>query len=116
MFRSWKRKRRRKKALKKIKDAVYAFIFLNRALIQANVSRQVRRQLKRDLMTRSDPEGILMLFVKQIQEAADRKTVRIGKDKGNTRDLPSTPRPAEAPKGQKVQKEDTITTVSPHME
>jgi len=82
MFRSWKKKRRRKKALKKIKTAVYAFLYLNRALIQANVSRQVRRQLKHDLMNRSNPEGVLLLFLKKIQDAANApQSKKIGDEK-----------------------------------
>lgn len=102
MFKTWKAKRRRKKAREKIKTAVYAFMYLNRALIYANVSRQVRRQLKHDLMTRDDPEEILQLFLKKIEGIADKKPATIGNDKGNRSDLPLNQRPVIAPKGQKV--------------
>ena len=103
LFKTWKAKRRRKKAREKIRTAVYAFMYLNRALIYANVSRQVRRQLKHDLMTRDDPEEILQLFLKKIEGIADKKPAAIGIDKGNRRDLPLNQRPVIAPKGQNIQ-------------
>ena len=104
MFRSWKKKRKRKKARKKIRNAVYAFVYLNNALIHAHISRQVRRQLKHDLMTRDDPQELLLLFLKKVEEAA-----------GNSRDKKTGDLP-RSPKGTFKTDGDTITTVSSHME
>lgn len=64
----WKRRRKRTKSVKKIEKSIYAFLYLNRALVKAGVSRTLRRQLKRDLITSNDPERILLRFLDEIEK------------------------------------------------
>lgn len=67
-FKIRKIKKKRRKAVKKIEAAVYAFLYLNRALLKAGVSRTARRQLRRDLINSNKPEDILSRFLQEIKK------------------------------------------------
>jgi hypothetical protein len=70
-FKLRKIKKKREKAVKRIEDAVHAFLYLNRALLKAGVSRKVRKQLRRDLISADDPERILLRFLQEIKKLKD---------------------------------------------
>lgn len=70
-FKIRKIKKKRERAVKRIEDAVHAFLYLNRALVKAGVSRKVRKQLRRDLINADDPERILLRFLQEIKKLKD---------------------------------------------
>lgn len=67
LFLKIRRKRRKKKALKKVEDAVRAFIYIDKAMKLAGFSRQKRKQFKRDLIAVQDPELILLRFLEEVK-------------------------------------------------
>lgn len=67
-WKKWRRKRRKKKALKKIEGAVYAFLYMDKALQRAGVPRWKRKQFKRDLISTKHPELVLLRFLREIKK------------------------------------------------
>lgn len=67
-FRKWRRKRRKKKALKKIQSSVYAFIYMDKALRLSGCPKWKRKQFKRDLICSENPELVLLRFLREIKK------------------------------------------------
>lgn len=79
-FKIRKIKKKRRKAVRKIEDAVKAFLYLNRALVKAGLPRHVRRRLRRDLINSNKPEDILLRFLSEIKRVERIETLDSEKD------------------------------------